>query len=138
MTEPFHGAKLAILVGDHVVTILRDDRPDIAFPRLWDLPGGAHEAAETGEETVHRELYEELGLVLPDGALRWSLLEPSRGSHVWFFAAEWPDFEADAVWFGDEGQRWRLAAVEWFLARADAVPNLQRRLELYLARREAA
>ena len=31
VTEPFHGAKLAILVGENVVTILRDDVPPIPW-----------------------------------------------------------------------------------------------------------
>ena len=56
MTEPFLGAKLAILVGDRIITILRDDIPTIPWPGHWDLPGGAREGAETPEETVLREL----------------------------------------------------------------------------------
>ena len=60
MTEPFLGAKLAILVHDRVVTILRDDIPTIPWPGCWDLPGGAREGVETPEETVLRELKAEL------------------------------------------------------------------------------
>ena len=137
MTDSFHGAKIAILVGNHVVTILRDDRPDISWPDTWDLPGGGREGAETGEETVRRELMEELGLILPQSAITWMLRETVVDRNVWFFAAEWPDFDSDAVTFGDEGQEWRLVSVEWFLAQEKAVPNLQRRLRLYLESRDA-
>ncbi|WP_366141375.1 hypothetical protein [uncultured Shimia sp.] len=36
----FHGAKLALFVRSRLVTILRDDKPDIPWPAHWDLPGG--------------------------------------------------------------------------------------------------
>jgi len=137
VTEAFHGAKIAILVGDHVVSILRDDRPDISWPNTWDLPGGGREGEETGEETVQRELYEELGLRLPNGSIKWMLRETVLDRNVWFFAAEWPDFDPKAVVFGDEGQEWRLVPATWFIAQENAVPNLQRRLGLYLESRDA-
>ncbi|MEM9970741.1 MAG: NUDIX hydrolase [Pseudomonadota bacterium] len=135
MTEAFLGAKVAILVGDRVVTILRDDTPTIPWPNTWDLPGGGREGTETPEETLRREVREELGLNLPRDALRWSLVETPKDAPVWFFAAEWSGFDASAVRFGDEGQEWRLAPIDWFLSREDAVPNLQRRLGLYLKER---
>ncbi len=137
MTEAFHGAKVAILVGDHVVTILRDDQPDISWPNTWDLPGGGREGDETGVETVRRELMEELGVSLPEGSITWMLRETVVDRNVWFFAAEWPDFDPDAVVFGDEGQEWRLVPAAWFMAQENAVPNLQRRLRLYLESRDA-
>ncbi len=61
---PFHGAKVAILVGDALVTILRDDIPTIPWPGYWDLPGGARDPGETAVQTVIRECDEELGLRL--------------------------------------------------------------------------
>ena len=62
MTEPFLGAKLALLVGDRIVTILRDDIPTIPWPGHWDLPGGGREGDETPETCVLRELEEELAI----------------------------------------------------------------------------
>lgn len=46
----------------HVLLNLRDNRPDLAFPNCWTLPGGRVEAGETPEEAAHRELGEETGL----------------------------------------------------------------------------
>ncbi|MCF6316826.1 MAG: hypothetical protein L3J30_11205 [Marinosulfonomonas sp.] len=35
----FHGAKPALIRGGHVLTLLRDEKPDIPFPDMWDFPG---------------------------------------------------------------------------------------------------
>ena len=45
-----------------VLLLLRDDKPEIAFPNYWTLVGGKVEDCETPEMTAHRELAEETGL----------------------------------------------------------------------------
>ena len=47
--------------GD-VLLLLRDNKPDIAFPNYWTLVGGKVEDGETPEMAAHRELAEETGL----------------------------------------------------------------------------
>ena len=136
VTEPFRGAKLAILVGDNVVTILRDDIPTIAWPGHWDLPGGGREGDETPEACVLRELKEELGLRLPKAALTYKQRGLRKGKPVWFFATELPDFDENAVTFGDEGETWRLAPVNWFLEEALTVPHQKDSLRAYLNLRD--
>jgi 8-oxo-dGTP diphosphatase len=130
----FGGAKLAILTGGHMLAILRDDKPDIPFPGLWDLPGGGREGGESPEDCALRETREELGLVLPASALVWRRRYPRwRGSGwSWFFAAEVPGFDPGAVVFGDEGQGWRLMPVAEFSAGRGAIPHLAERLGDYL------
>lgn len=132
MTEPFLGAKLAILVHDRIVTILRDDIPTIPWPGHWDIPGGAREAGETPEETVLRELKEELNLTLPVNRLIHKAQGIRKGRDVWFFAAEWPEFDEGAVTFGGEGETWKLAPISWFLNEAHAVPHQKDNLRAYL------
>ena len=133
MTEPFLGAKLAILVHDRIVTILRDDIPTIPWPGHWDLPGGGREGSETPEDTVLRELKEELSLTLPESRLVHKARGTRKGRDVWFFAAEWPDLRETDVTFGNEGQTWRLAPIDWFLNEAHAVPHQKNNLRDYLA-----
>lgn len=133
MTEGFHGAKLAILSGDLIVTILRDDHPAIDWPGHWDLPGGGREAGETPEDCVLRELREELGLSLAKADLHWSMRSEIASGAVWFFVTEQPGFDPSAVRFGNEGQEWRLASIDWFLRQAKAIPHHRERLSRYLA-----
>jgi 8-oxo-dGTP diphosphatase len=47
-----------------VLLLLRDDKPEIAYPNYWSLVGGHIEAGETAEQAALRELSEEVGLNL--------------------------------------------------------------------------
>ena len=41
----FHGAKLAVFLGEKLAVILRDDYPGSPFAGYWDLPGGGARGA---------------------------------------------------------------------------------------------
>ena len=47
---------------NEVLLFLRDDKPDIPYPNLWDLPGGHVEVDETPEMCIRREMLEEIEL----------------------------------------------------------------------------
>jgi len=137
VTEPFHGAKIAILVRNHIVTILRDDIPSIPWPGYWDLPGGGRENNETPAECALRELKEELGLTLDPTRPMWLTQHRSPPSYVWFLAVELPEFNHSMVNFGDEGQEWRLVTLNWFLSNDRTIPHHKKRLQAYLEQRKS-
>ena len=59
------GAGILLLNSNNeLLMLLRDDIPNIPFPDMWDLPGGEVEPGEVPEETVKREMMEEMGLKL--------------------------------------------------------------------------
>lgn len=43
-----------------VLLFLRDDKPEIPYPNLWDVPGGHVEKDETPEACIVREMMEEI------------------------------------------------------------------------------
>jgi 8-oxo-dGTP diphosphatase len=60
-----------LFVGDRLLVIRRDDRPDIAFPGALDFPGSGRESGESHEATLAREMREEVGLEMGRAEMLW-------------------------------------------------------------------
>jgi 8-oxo-dGTP diphosphatase len=132
----FIGCKVALFCCDALLTYLRDDKPGLPWPAMWDLPGGGREGGETAEECVSRETFEEFGLHLSPERLLFrrvlpSMLDPSRQSV--FFTGHITPQEIAAIRFGDEGQYWKMMPVAEFLIHPRAIPALQHRVTLAMA-----
>lgn len=54
----FTGVKVALLVEKSILVVLRDNKPDIPWPNMWELPGGGREGIETPLECLQREVWE--------------------------------------------------------------------------------
>lgn len=135
--EEFAGAKLALFLGQDLLVIQRDDKPDIPYPGHWDLPGGGREGDESPEVCALRETYEEVGLVLPPELLNWTRVYRRPHGRVWFFAAHLPSSAAGQIRFGNEGQGWALMAPEAYCEHPLAVPHFAARLRDYLTERRS-
>jgi 8-oxo-dGTP diphosphatase len=135
---PFGGAKLAALLGDALLVYRRDDKPDIPFPGLLDLPGGGREGGESPAECALRELAEEFGIGLSVERIHYHrtyrLGDGVTISH--FLAVHLTEDEVAAVRFGDEGQDWALLPIADYLSDSDAIPRLRDWLAAYVAAAE--
>ncbi len=61
--DSMNGAGIILLNSNNqVLLLLRDDKVDIPFPNMWDIPGGKIEIGETPENAIRREMTEELGI----------------------------------------------------------------------------
>ena len=130
----FTGSKIALICGDKVLTILRDDKDDIPCPNMWELPGGGREGDESPFECVAREVYEELGIHLNEDCLLWSKVYTSMlftDKQSVFLVGQLTQNQFDSIVFGDEGQGYQLMNVEEFLSYSQVVPQLQERLKDY-------
>ena len=131
----FTGCKIALFCGDNVLTILRDDKPSIPWPNMWELPGGGREGDETPFECAAREVYEELKIQLSKDDIVWSWIYPSmldENKNSVFLVGKLTQEQFDNITFGDEGQGLKLMCIEEFLNSKQAVPQLQGRLRDYL------
>ena len=131
----FQGCKIALICDGQILTILRDDKPTIPWPNLWELPGGGREGDESPFECAAREVFEELGIHLTEDSLLWSKVHPSmlyEGRQSVFMVGQLSQDQFDNITFGDEGQGYQLMPIEEFLNSKQAVPQLQRRLRDYL------
>jgi 8-oxo-dGTP diphosphatase len=136
----FSGAKMAVIGKGQVLTLLRDQRRDIPYPGLWDLPGGGREFGETPVACAVRECWEEARLAVFERDLVWQ----REYGHpqvpqvkTWFLVAKPGWLVLPVPRLGDEGQAVTWMPVEAFLALDDAVPHLQARLRDYLAEEKA-
>lgn len=133
--ESFDGAKAALFIGPRLLVIRRDDRPDIAHPGALDFPGGGREGGETPEQTLAREMREEVGLEMDRAEMLWrrSFDGATRPGRVWFFVLRMGAGAEAEIRFGNEGQGWGLMTPDAFLAAPDAIPALRARLRLWQA-----
>ncbi|MEX0282193.1 MAG: NUDIX hydrolase [Arenibacterium sp.] len=134
----FIGAKLALFIGDDLLVIKRDNRPDIPFPDCWDLPGGGREGVESPEECALRETLEEVGLRLHKRQLTWSSRAMRLDGPAWFFAAHRPASDVSRIRFGNEGQGWELMHPTIYIQHSKAVPHLAEHVHDYLRDRSDA
>ena len=131
----FTGCKIALICDGQILTLLRDDKPTIPWPNLWDLPGGGREGNESPFECATREVYEELGIHLDEDCLLWSKIYPSvifKDKQSVFMVGQLRQEQFDNITFGNEGQAYKLMLIEEFLKSKQAVPQLQGRLRNYL------
>ena len=131
----FTGCKIALICDGRILTILRDDKPTIPWPNLWELPGGGREGDESPFECVAREVYEELSIQLLKDDIVWSWIYPSmldENKNSVFLVGKLTQEQFDSIVFGDEGQAYKLMPIEEFLDSKQAVPQLQGRLREYL------
>jgi len=131
----FTGCKIALFCGDKLLTILRDDKENIPWPNLWELPGGGREGNESPFECVAREVYEELSIQLLKDDIVWSWIYPSmldENKNSVFLVGKLTQEQFDSIVFGDEGQGYKLVRLEEFLASDRVVPQLQERVRDYV------
>ncbi len=126
--QDFGGAKLILFIGDRLVVLRRDDKPDIPWPGRLDLPGGGRDGIETAEVCVLRETREETGLLLDRRDLVWRT-QHKRGV---FFAAHLPVLAEGRIVFGSEGQGWQLMSPQDFIAHPDSIPHFTQMVQTYL------
>lgn len=131
--EGFHGAKLALFVGDHLAVILRDDDPNIVLPNHWDFPGGGREGNETPLACALRETFEELSIQIDPRTVVWGKRFARSSGNKWFFVARVPVSVADDITLGDEGQTWRLMSPDQYFGLPNHIPQFADRLRLYLS-----
>lgn len=126
----FKGAKLILFLGDRLVILRRDDKPDIPWPNHLDLPGGECEPGETVAQTVLRETFEEIGLTLTEDDLIWS----RKNDRDMIYAAHLPAARAEDIVFGSEGQGWCLMSPDDYIAHPENIPRFARMIRGYLDR----
>lgn len=126
----FQGVKVALINNGKVLTILRDNIPNIPYPNMWDLAGGGRENEESPYETMRREVLEELNIDIPKSNVVWvkhyeSVTKPGKESV--FMVANISDHQIESIKFGEEGQGYKMVTFQEFLDNKDVIEQLKHR-----------
>ena len=126
----FQGVKVALINNGKVLTILRDNIPNIPYPNMWDLAGGGRENEESPYETMRREVLEELNIDIPKSNVVWvkhyeSVTKPGKKSV--FMVANIRDHQIESIKFGEEGQGYKMVTFQEFLDNKDVIEQLKHR-----------
>jgi len=126
----FGGAKIALFFKDKLLVYLRDKKPDIPFPNMWDLPGGGAENSETPAETIIREVEEEFGLVLREKDLITihrikDTRLPRPHLYLYLMFGRLDSGKVSEITFGSEGQYYKLVSEDEFAMLKNFIPVLK-------------
>ena len=126
----FQGVKVALINNGKVLTVLRDNIPNIPYPNMWDLAGGGRENEESPYETMRREVLEELNIDIPESNVVWvkhyeSVTKPGKKSV--FMVANISDHQIESIEFGEEGQGYKMVTFQEFLDNKDVIEQLKHR-----------
>ena len=126
----FQGVKVALINNGKVLTVLRDNIPNIPYPNMWDLAGGGRENEESPYETMRREVLEELNIDIPESSVVWvkhyeSVTKPGKKSV--FMVAIISDHQIESIKFGEEGQGYKMVTFQEFLDNKDVIEQLKHR-----------
>ena len=126
----FQGVKVALINNGKVLTVLRDNIPNIPYPNMWDLAGGGRENEESPYETMRREVLEELNIDIPESNVVWvkhyeSVTKPGKKSV--FMVADISDHQIEGIKFGEEGQGYKMVSFQEFLDNKDVIEQLKHR-----------
>ena len=117
---------LGILFNNGKILLGKRSKHRRSYPNVWDIIGGHCETGETPEQTLIRELEEEIGVTPTVFEKIETLLDPNNGEtyHI-FVVRDWigeptrlqPEEHSQIGWFGiDEASKLELALPEAYVA----------------------
>lgn len=98
------GSKAFVVYNKKFILILRDDKPSIPWPNVWNQPGGGIEEGETPLEAIKRELQEEI-CVTPKHIEFLETTEYPNNLFAHRFVSYLTEKEYEQVKLGNEGQK---------------------------------
>ncbi len=123
------GAKAIVCHGNKILLVLRDDNPNIAYPNIWNMPGGGIDEGETPAEAMARELMEEVNLTAAD-IIDVGSTTYEDGSIVYRFFVPVSDVQLQEIRLVSEGQR-----IDWFTfeeaLKLEITPHFRAYLEVF-------
>jgi 8-oxo-dGTP diphosphatase len=100
-----------ITYKNKILLFHRDNKPTIKDPDCWDIIGGHNEESETPDQTLIREIHEEIGIT--PSLYKQLFSEPDVWQvETYIYHIQLTDTEAQQMKLGDEGQEIKLFTFE--------------------------
>ncbi|MBI4948476.1 NUDIX hydrolase [Candidatus Berkelbacteria bacterium] len=133
--DKIRGAKAFLLYNDKILTVLRDNNPEINFPDMWDIPGGRREEGETPFECLEREVMEEVNVKIFERDVIWQLeviSDVNPGKTTQLYALNLTDQQVKEIKLGNEGQCWKFMEINDYLSHPKVISHHKIRLRAFL------
>lgn len=124
------GVKAFVVYQKKLLLILRDNKTTIAYPNVWNLPGGGIDDGETHLQALMRELQEEIGIT-PANVLYLGRYLNVDGNIVYRYVVRLTEKEVKKLALGDEGQGYDFFALH-DIAHLPAAKHLQEYVAEYM------
>lgn len=111
MTNKIIAQKAIIKRGSRLLLLKRAE-DEVAFPGLWDFPGGKLELGEDLKESVHREVNEETGLEIKVKDVIGKYPGVSNGRPVEFIIYDAEVVFENEVFIGEEHSEFQWLTIE--------------------------
>ena len=131
----FWGSKVALIYGQQLVVLRKDDIPGLHSAGMWDLPGGRSEAGESPIQCLVRETKEEVGLDIEGYPIEWMREYPSSSAcdqSEYFMVVKISKRDTEKMTLGDEGQDLQLMTLSKFVSLDNAITHLVVGVQDYL------
>lgn len=117
----------AFITYEHTILLFhRDDKPTIKDPDCWDLIGGHADPGEEPENTLKREIFEEVS-IKPESIRFLKEVIDAWGEQTYLYHVELSTDEKKSIKLGNEGKE-----VKFFAKDAFETLKLTRNLSMYL------
>ncbi len=100
-----------VIYKKKILLLLRDNNPDIPNPNKWSSIGGEIEEGESWDETLKRELREEINIIPKNFTFLGMLQTPNGLKHA-IYLVQLNETEVAYVKLGDEGQELRFFSLQ--------------------------
>lgn len=124
------GVKAFVVYKKKLLLILRDNKTTIAYPNVWNLPGGGIDDGETHLQALMRELQEEIGIT-PTHVVYLGKYLHVDGNIVYRYVVRLTEEEVKKLALGDEGQGYDFFALRE-IAGLPAAKHLQEYVVKYM------
>lgn len=121
---------LLLIVKENRFLLLKRSESEHNYSNYWGLPGGSVEENETPTDAVIREVYEEMGVEIPN--VRLLKRYPYHNTIINVFVYNSSEFDPNGIVLNEEHTQWGMFSYYDLHQMRDIIPSTLRFISDYL------